>query len=110
MLVSLDIKNNQIANFQVVKREEFDKLTVPIAKVQYILRFYMLYLFEMCMKSNNEENLSLLKGCAQLIRKYSQLHKDFMSARTDATNEELEIFEDILKNHPEQILEEEIWR
>lgn len=110
MLLSSDIQNNNISNFQIFKSEEFDNLTTPVAKLQYILRFYMLYLFELCMKSNSDENLTRLKECVALIRKYSSLHKEFMSARVNATDSEIEIFEDILKNHPEKILEEKLWK
>lgn len=107
MLFSLKLTPSNILTSQIHKREDFDKITVPIAKIQYCLRFYLLYLFDCYLAKGSHENLQALKQCVSLIRHYSSLHKEFMMKKsTDTTG----ILEEISSFKPHLILQEGEWK
>lgn len=107
MLFSLKLIPSNILTSQIHKREDFDKITVPIAKIQYCLRFYLLYLFDRYLAQGSHENLEALKQCVSLIREYSSLHKEFMMKKsTDTTG----ILEEIASTKPHLILQEKEWK
>ncbi len=107
MLFATKLTPSNILNSQIVKREDFDKVTVPIAKIQLALRFYLLYLFDLYLANGSHENLDALKNCVSLIRHFSSLHKEFMMKKeTDTTG----ILEDIAKEKPHLILQEGEWK
>lgn len=107
MITSMKITNFNIYEFQIHKTEEFDKSTAVCAKFQYLLMFYLLHVFDKNMKNSSNFNLEKLKDCIKLIREYQKLHKKFMLKRESSENKEF--YDEILRNHPNQILDESLW-
>lgn len=107
MLFSIKLTPSTILSSKIHKKEEFDQITVPIAKIQYCLRFYLLYLFDCYLAQGSHENLEALKKCVSLIREYSKLHKEFMLKKSvDTTG----ILQEIASTKPHLILQEKEWK